>query len=374
MPESLDTDAAADAALAAALGDTPAPTPPTNGPTPPSGPAEAMEGDVLTGQSVDTRGDSEVEPCTAEEARSLVDRARSAITTISETMDAILRRRAWIPLGYDNPSDFWVKEFGPSSENPAFSRSHVYRTARILGIIYGIQTRLNDADLSVAISEYALRSLPRGESGENDEALMDSIAAGVNDLPEGFSPSDVQDVVNEKVAAAREAFAGERPEMPTPPIADRLAAFGLSLPTVDDATDDDEEAPNLTPGPADGSFVGNSGYDDPDGEGAGPAGSQSAGMGLDASPVFDASELAQTHRVQKLRTSVDALADVRNGDVDVLIERLSQSEAEQMERTATSVRDLLSELVERATRARDTVAEVAEKSAEAADGDADIDL
>lgn len=209
-----DLDELVEAALAGALGDVPVGDPPAE---PVRGASTAADGDlggfldndvdaevhegaVLDGGgTVAATGDAaEVEVCSEAEARELLDRARQAIETLDQTMTQIVRRRAWIPLGYDNPQQFWIREFGPGS---GYSRQHLYRTARVLSLLYGLTERLGDDAAALDITERSLRALPAGKGG--DDELIDQIASAVEQLGDGATPDSIQQAVDETLLAAK---------------------------------------------------------------------------------------------------------------------------------------------------------------------------
>lgn len=197
----IGTDAAAEAALEAALGDI------TD---------TAVEGEVLAGQPPVPAGGGGVD-CTEAEARELVARARESIAVLDSTMEEIVRRRVWLALGYPDPRTFWVQEF---TESSGLSRTHVYRTARVLSLLYGLVERLGDDAAAVAITERSLRAIP-ANGGAGDAALIDAIAGGVEALGDDATAADIQQVVDGKLAAARKA--ATRPDAP-PVDVDELAA------------------------------------------------------------------------------------------------------------------------------------------------------
>lgn len=181
-----DTTAAAEAALAAALADVP---------------SDPIEGDVLDqpGAALEEREPAgDVTLCTEDEARQLVTQAREAIVTLDRTMEEIIRRRAWLALGYETPRDFWVKEFGGTT---GMSRQHVYRTARVLSLLYNLVERLGDDAAALAITERSLRALPSGD----DVALIERIADQVDRLGDSVSVADIQQVVDTELSEARQA-------------------------------------------------------------------------------------------------------------------------------------------------------------------------
>lgn len=363
MPDTSSTDAAADAALAEVLGEPPA--------ADDGGGWDAAEAEILSGDVPARRGEGEVADCTADEARALVGKAIAAIMTINETMEAIIRRRAWLALGYDDPRTFWIKEFGPKSENPAFSVAQVYRTARVLGLVYEIQQRLGDAEVVVSITERALRSIPAGPEGVNDVALVDAIEAGVAQLGDDFTPEDVQDVVDKTVQRARQAYAADQPEMPKGDLAARLDALGLSPSslTADDLGDDDADpiaddavvpVDDYTPESA-AQPVLDAGDDE-----------DRTGVSLSAQ-TYDEDALAVTFRVQKLRGGIDALAETLPGDINALIDRLSLAEKEVVDKKAQTGIQMLDQYIAKATKARATLAATAE-AAEVDDDDVELDV
>lgn len=196
--------------------------------------ADAALADVLTdadtgpGSEVDKASEADLPACTRDEAEQLVSRARAAISELDAAMTDIIRRQAWLALGYETPQKFWLTEFGRTDERPGgFSRAHLYRTARVLGVLYGLYERLGDDALAINISERALREIPRND-GDADVELLDAIGNRVEQLGDDYTPDDIQQAVNEEISAARDRLNNTSPaEMSTDDLADQLESFGF---------------------------------------------------------------------------------------------------------------------------------------------------
>lgn len=238
-------DAAADAAMAAALADLP-----DGADTAASDPWDdtPVEGTVVDGTQLAVTPDTNLQPCTREEAEALVEKARGAITTLTDTMWEIIHRQAWVPLGYDSPQQFFVKEFADQNSG-GMSKVHAYRVARVIGFLYGLYERLGDDAEAVDITERALRAIPRGRDGINDVALLDSITDALGD---DYTVADVQKVVNDQVKAAREKFKPAPADTPDlDQLAERLRALqidpsvltGMQAEQDDWDSDDGDEHP-----------------------------------------------------------------------------------------------------------------------------------
>lgn len=235
-----DLDAAADAALAAALADTPtggapAAVPPLE-PDTAAGDETGEDAPVdVVAQPVTDLANPDGEPwpqLDATEAKKLVKKARAAIQTLHEVMLDIIRGRAWLALGYDDPQQFWRAEFG--GDDGGYSRAHLYRTARMLGLLYSLYERIGDDTAAIDITERALRALPRGTDGDADARLVDDIAAGVDALGDGYTADDVKAVADRVVEEAIRRHDNETTptdrDLSAAGIAERLAALGLDAP------------------------------------------------------------------------------------------------------------------------------------------------
>lgn len=266
----------------------------------------AVEGVVVGDEMVAAASDNTVIACTAEEAKSLVERARAAISELHTTMTEIIRRRAWEPLGYDEPRSFWIAEFGPSSENPAMQKSQLYRTARVVAILYQLSETLGDDALAVNISERALRAIPTGSKGANDVDLMEHIQARVEGGEE-----DVQAVVDEEIAAAQEKFAKKK--------------------SGGDAEFDDPESEE-TAAQADRMGAGTTGgaatFESVEGQG---------GTLSDGGPSASADEIAMVGRLGNLRRGLQLLAGV-GADAEDLVGQMSRSEVDDLQAMTAAAR------------------------------------
>lgn len=191
------------------------------------------------------------EPCSEDEARALVKRARKTLTSLHDTFAEIISRRAWVALGYENPTTFWLTEFADEKIDGAhgggYSRVHLARTARVLGLLFGLHELIGDEALAISVSERSLRAIGNGA----DERLLALAAENIKSLPEDRTPDDLQGAMDRAVEAMRkdaeEAKASAKVDIPPPSMDDlmsRLASIGMG-PAVPDPnrppTDDDDD-------------------------------------------------------------------------------------------------------------------------------------
>ncbi|MFE3629446.1 hypothetical protein [Streptomyces goshikiensis] len=121
---------------------------------------------VLHGVIVDDPGT----PCTPEYARELTTKAAQLADQLDDTMQEIVRVKAWVPLGYRDPRQYVLAEFTQSS------RSHRYRLARFAAFAHGMSERLGDEALELQITERALREVPQGRDDQVLNALESRLA------------------------------------------------------------------------------------------------------------------------------------------------------------------------------------------------------
>ena len=177
---------------------------------------------AVLGTSTDTTGNrpsAEVAepgqgPCSKPEAEELVERAIAAAETFYDTVVEIIRRQAWVPLGYANPRDLMLRRLGGTTVNPStgkpYSRSHVHRMARVSWMLWAISDRTGVDPGDLEIPERTLRELGGGMSADLElvDTISDRVAASISD--KDASPDDVQDVLDSALSeAASDRSGGE---------------------------------------------------------------------------------------------------------------------------------------------------------------------
>lgn len=145
-------------------------------------------------------------PCSIAEAEALVERAIQAAETFYDTIHEIIRRQAWVPLGYPNPAELMLRKLGDTTINPVtgkpYSRAHVHRMSRVAWMLWAISSRTGVDPGDLTIPEKTLRDLPGGAKG--DPALVNLIERRVTEAARdgNASPDNVQDVIDTTVAEA----------------------------------------------------------------------------------------------------------------------------------------------------------------------------
>lgn len=122
--------------------------------------------------------DSDV-ACSADRAEELIDTVVGSANTFIDGMNAILRERAWEPLGYSNPGEL-VRErimgrlVNPTTGRP-FARSYVFNAIRDVMLRWqlGEELGLDAADIDIPMS--VLRALPAGQGGEKDMQVLSKV-------------------------------------------------------------------------------------------------------------------------------------------------------------------------------------------------------
>lgn len=193
-----------DSAIADVLGSLPS-TPEDAGPAPAEDPTPTPARNDHASLAANDDG-----PCSVEEAEALVERAIKAAETFYDTIHEIIRRQAWVPLGYPNPAELLLRKLGNTTVNPKtgkpYSRAHVHRMARVAWMLWAISSRTGVDPGDLSIPEKTLRDLPGGT--KEDPALVDLIERRVADaaLDGNASPDNVQDVIDTTVAEAINGF------------------------------------------------------------------------------------------------------------------------------------------------------------------------
>ncbi|WP_326603439.1 hypothetical protein [Rhodococcus sp. PD04] len=158
-------------------------------------------------------------PCTEEEARELVREVAEAAVRFEDAMQQIFRRRAWEPLGYDNPQDLILGEFkdggliNPRTGKP-YGRAHIYRMARTALFLHEVSSRTGVDATELDVAEKALRAAR--ENGVDDVTMLTQIENRVIAATESGEQPDgeaVQEIVESVIAeAAGRAAAPVTPE------------------------------------------------------------------------------------------------------------------------------------------------------------------
>ncbi|MFL0579482.1 hypothetical protein [Dietzia sp. 179-F 9C3 NHS] len=172
---------------------------------------DAMNAVLGPGEEVSPRPAGEVAapgegPCSEAEAEQLVERAINAAETFYDTVVEIIRRQAWVPLGYANPRDLMLRRLGGTTVNPVtgkpYSRSHVHRMARVSWMLWAISDRTGVDPGDLTIPERTLRELGGGMSGDLQlvDTISDRVAAAIHD--KDASPDTVQDVIDSALSDA----------------------------------------------------------------------------------------------------------------------------------------------------------------------------
>lgn len=168
--------------------------------------------------AIDTLDDHDVVdpnagPCTEEEARELVREVAEAAVRFEDAMQQIFRRRAWEPLGYDNPQDLILGEFkdggliNPRTGKP-YGRAHIYRMARTALFLHEVSSRTGVDATELDVAEKALRAAR--ENGVDDVTMLTQIENRVIAATESGEQPDgeaVQGIVESVIAEA----AGRKP-------------------------------------------------------------------------------------------------------------------------------------------------------------------
>ena len=172
---------------------------------------DAMEAVLGPSAAVDHSAANEVAepgqgPCSEAEAEQLVERAITAAETFYDAVVEIIRRQAWVPLGYANPRDLMLRRLGGTTVNPSsgkpYSRAHVHRMARVSWMLWAISERTGVDPGDLTIPERTLRELGGGMNADLElvDTISDRVANAIND--KDASPDDVQDVIDSALSDA----------------------------------------------------------------------------------------------------------------------------------------------------------------------------
>lgn len=227
--------------------------------------------------TVDRRPESEVAepgqgPCSQPEAEELVERAIAAAESFYDTVVEIIRRQAWVPLGYASPRDLMLRRLGGTTVNPStgkpYSRSHVHRMARVSWMLWAISDRTGVDPGDLQIPERTLRELGGGTNADLElvDTISDRVALSIAD--KDASPDDVQEVLDSALSEATGDRGGGE---------GRTAGGG-------DTGGDEETFDSPPPGPRPDTRAGgeDEGFDDPE------ANDEDAAPAAQSSPALDA--------------------------------------------------------------------------------------
>lgn len=268
---------------------------------------DAMNDVLGTPEGIESRPDYEVAdpgqgPCSEAEAEQLVEQAIAAAETFYDTVVEIIRRQAWVPLGYASPRDLMLRRLGGTTVNPStgkpYSRSHVHRMARVSWMLWAISDRTGVDPGDLTIPERTLRELGGGMNTDLElvDTISDRVTDSIND--KDASPDDVQDVID---SALSEAAA---PKDDTAP-ADR--------PTADGIDDFDMEGAPQELGATSGAGERGGGEPEGFGDGDGAVDGDPPTTNAPASPAMDAFDVDDEFDEDAAPTidASDALAQMR---------------------------------------------------------------
>lgn len=157
-------------------------------------------------------------PLTVEQAEALVERALVSATTFVETMQEILDRKAWEPLGYHSPREFIRERFQnrlPNAQGKMYSASYVRRMSNVAWMMWAIAEKTGVEASELVVPDKLLKQIPGGAAGENHERLLDAIVARSEEAAEDgdVTPDDVQAVIDSTMKETVEE--GKVPDPPT---------------------------------------------------------------------------------------------------------------------------------------------------------------
>lgn len=139
--------------------------------------------------------------CTEDEARAMVAEVHESLERLDNAMGRIVSTRAWLALGYDNPSDFMVKEMGPAGGGPVSAR-HAYRLARYAAVLYELSNVLGVSAEVLDLTERGLRALPAGRNRENDDVFLERIRAAAQEKGQKLTVEEANAVLGATLDAA----------------------------------------------------------------------------------------------------------------------------------------------------------------------------
>lgn len=161
---------------------------------------------------------SDLGPLTAEQAEKLINKAIKAATTFADVMKQIVARKAWEPLGYDDPRHMMTDRFSGKLINPRtgkpFDDTYIRRMANTAWVLWSLaeSTGLDPVELNVTTG--VLAQIPRGVYGSEHEKLVDKVLEEV-ERRGATTVEEVQEVIDATLDASREAGKPVAPP-PTP--------------------------------------------------------------------------------------------------------------------------------------------------------------
>ncbi len=150
-------------------------------------------------------------------------------------MQQIFRRRAWEPLGYDNPQDLILGEFkdggliNPRTGKP-YGRAHIYRMARTALFLHEVSSRTGVDATELDVAEKALRAAR--ENGVDDVTMLTQIENRVIAAAESGGEQPDSEAVQEIVESVIAEAAGRTPTPPAEEPAPRTTSSGGAPETI----------------------------------------------------------------------------------------------------------------------------------------------
>ena len=141
-------------------------------------------------------------PCTADEARELVDNAVNHANGLLENVYEMIRRQAWIPLGYANIAELLKSpEIADHIVNPAtgkaYSRQHLDRMGKAMQMLSSVAVAAGVDPADVSIDERRLRELKAaGIDDANESIVADLQRRREAQDDEALAPDEAQQIVD----------------------------------------------------------------------------------------------------------------------------------------------------------------------------------
>ncbi|MEV8335637.1 hypothetical protein [Streptomyces niveus] len=257
--------------------------------------------DVIEGVIIDDPGT----PCTPEYARELTEKALNLADELDGTMRQIVRVRAWVPLGYQDPHEYVLREFTQSS------RAHRYRLARFAAFAHQLTERLGDDALELQLTERALRQV----APDRDSSVLKALESRLTD-PDG------EEDANEVLGRTLRAHARNAPPDEDMWDDESPAAGSPAGRTIRAASADDED------GWAERQDGGRSGLDDADVE------PEAENLGAAGPPSKAA--LAEAQRYEEFLRAMRVIAAI-GGELPGILDNAGESEEEELTALAQKV-------------------------------------
>ncbi len=267
-------------------------------------------------------------PCSAEEARELIQKAITAANSFQSAVGELLARDAHIALGYASGREMIVREFSGTVINPRTNKpitdNYLHRMARVAMLLWHVADITGHDAADLRLPEHALRQVSRADGGVNDVDTIDLVSERLQQL-DNPSADEVNDVLEDTVRDM-----GRRNKNPEP----------VDSVPDDDTTDDSHEGepsggrptdradrPNPTAHPRDNSAADNDGgFESDDASGgdaadrsdsdspSGPAPSVAGAFDIALPDDFDAqiSELDTASALQHMRKAGDVRRVLRD--------------------------------------------------------------